>query len=44
MGTVSYKFLCHGGEVMENAPSSTSLINVKNILDGTTIATGEGAD
>ena len=35
IGTVSYKFLCHGGEVMENAPSSSSLINVKNILTAT---------
>ena len=39
IGTVSYKFLCHGGEVMDTAPSSSSLINVKNIL-GTTIAEG----
>ena len=35
IGTVSYKFLCHGGEVMETAPSSSSLINVKNILTST---------
>ena len=43
IGTVSYKFLCHGGEVMDTAPSSSSLINVKNIL-GTTIAEGQGTD